>query len=221
MSEDGIVDDPLKSERSKRPDHTIAAAAFFGLKFTPSIYLIVFVTSVLLYELAFLLALASLLLALVLTVIYFFKRRYWTSLASILSPVMALLLGFSLTQVGVTSNSVGFAIAKPRYISELNATAFGHGELHFKAWLWRDESPLFGQILKYVVYDESDQITLPISQRSVAWVAAAKDTFIWGDFEILVKGFNEDHNGWDGKGTYEVDRIGEHFYFVTTYAGFD
>jgi hypothetical protein len=74
--------------------------------------------------------------------------------------------------VPVTSESMRFAVIKSWYLAEIAKSSQASGEPRLKAFPWRASYGLGGgvAVVTTLIYDESDEIALPLEQQSASWM---------------------------------------------------
>jgi len=82
---------------------------------------------------------------------------------------------------------VHFAMLSPYYLYEISSTGWV-GEPRMRWFYWRDASGLSGETLVYLVFDESDEFSIPNVQRSDTWkTRASKGLATTTNYEISAK----------------------------------
>ncbi|WP_156382034.1 MULTISPECIES: hypothetical protein [unclassified Aureimonas] len=74
------------------------------------------------------------------------------------------------------SRYIYFFTRKTTYEEEISAS-HADKKPQMMWFFWRDASPMFGQILFYIVYDSSDELAKPNALRSAAWSARAQKSY--------------------------------------------
>ncbi len=65
---------------------------------------------------------------------------------------------------------------RPSYQAKIKAAANSQ-EPRLIWFFWRDASGLFDETLKFLVFDESDELSLPNAERSASWKARASKAY--------------------------------------------
>ncbi|WP_261318909.1 hypothetical protein [Rhizobium leguminosarum] len=93
------------------------------------------------------------------------RRRRLVSL--LIAPFLLLVLLRILAAVGITSDSVRFALTKQTYLAEIERTDLPGGERRFRTFVWDDT--FIEKTYSTLVYDGSDEVALPRGGQSMAW----------------------------------------------------
>jgi hypothetical protein len=112
---------------------------------------------------------------------YLCKLRLRSSLSCLAMP---LLISFLILRPLTAIPSVApgdylhYFIFRADYQAKIDAS-YDRQEPRFIWFYWRDASPpVFGEVLVYLVFDESDEFGLPANKRSSHWNARARRTFV-------------------------------------------
>ncbi|WP_068390134.1 hypothetical protein [Rhizobium sp. AC27/96] len=114
--------------------------------------------------LAFLLLSIAILVSLCVNLI----RRRWRRILSLLAtPVFLLILTGLLAFVGMTPDRVRFAVTRGEYLAQIKRNNAQSTAPRFNTFAWDDT--FIAKTYVTLVYDESDEIGLPVGQQSDAW----------------------------------------------------
>ncbi|MBY5585036.1 hypothetical protein [Rhizobium leguminosarum] len=131
--------------------------------------------------------------------------RRWRRLVSLLiAPLLLLVLLRILAAVGITSDSVRFALTKQTYLAEIERTDLPGGEQRFRTFVWDDM--FLEKTYSTLVYDESDEVALPRGEQSTAWQQRVQ-TSCSEKKECVDLDPGPDES-------ISVRKIGEHFYLL-------
>jgi hypothetical protein len=133
-------------------------------------------------------------------------RWRWRRVLSLLAaPVLLCGLFRLLVVVGITPDSVRFAITEHAYLTEVRGIDVPSTERRFKTFKW--DSTFVAKTYSTLVYDESDEIALPKGDQSAAWQQRNQN---------LCSKLSADCVNLDpGSDQYiTVRKIGDHFYIL-------
>jgi hypothetical protein len=99
----------------------------------------------------------------------------WRRVASIVAaPLLVGSLFFLILRAGINEDWVRFELGKPNYLREVSKLPTSENGVRFKVWDWGSTGgAAVTNIDYYLVYDESDQVSLPLSSRSEDWKRTA------------------------------------------------
>lgn len=132
------------------------------------------------------------------------RRRHWRAAASAsLAPLAAaapLLLCF---QLGVTPTWLHFQISRTAFERQIATMTTADGAPRLRAFEWDDTGGVaVANMFRTLVFDESDEISLPPDRRSGDWLERAKGQS--GLYSIV-----------QVQGSPTVQSMGRHWYVVT------
>jgi hypothetical protein len=135
-------------------------------------------------------------------------RRRWRRLVSLLiAPLLLLVLLRILAAVGITSDSVRFALTKQTYLAEIERADRSGGEPRFKTFAW--DNTFLEKTYSTLVYDESDEIALPRGEQSTAWQQRVQTPCSEKKECVDLDPGPDEY--------VSVRKIGEHFYILDNY----
>ncbi|MGV1791785.1 hypothetical protein [Rhizobium sp. A37_96] len=95
-------------------------------------------------------------------------RRRWRRVISLLATPLFLLIPLALlAAAGITPDRVRFALTQSAYLTAIRQSGTQSTEPRFNTFVWDDT--FISKAYVFLVYDESDEIGLPIGQQSEAW----------------------------------------------------
>jgi hypothetical protein len=128
-----------------------------------------------------------------------FRKRFKRALSALAAPVLAALPLIAFYVMGITPMWVSFQFARGHYENEIEQVAQRPRLLAFE---WGETGGAAAVNVFYIlVYDESDQINMPSSDRSAEWTEIANQNLYLRS--ILT-----------GDGSPYVEQMGGHFYMV-------
>ena len=131
------------------------------------------------------------------------SRRRWRRVISIVvAPIILVSVFWTFSSLGLTKDKFRFECTKGIYLREIPVNKSVSDSPQLMLWDWEQDMTWTEIYFEVLIYDDSDQITLPVNSRSAQWNEAAaqvKSPFKW----IL-------HNH-----TIYVNSLGGHFYLVT------
>nr|WP_204340499.1 hypothetical protein [Rhizobium leguminosarum] len=134
--------------------------------------------------------------------------RRWRRLVSLLiAPLLLLVLLHILAAVGITSDSVRFALTKQTYLAEIERTDLPGGEQRFRTFVWDDT--FLEKTYSTLVYDESDEVALPRGEQSTAWQQSVQTSCSEKKECVDLDPGPDEY--------VSVRKIGEHFYILDNY----
>jgi hypothetical protein len=133
----------------------------------------------------------------------------WRRLVSILlAPPSAFLLLIGMMKAGVTPYWIHLHFDKEDYISEAVHLPGLSGGAVFRVWDWGDTGGVATAVTTYtLVYDESEEIALPVNQRSFVWKHRAM-----ASQNRITTGLQMDQA--DASYVLDVVRVDGHFFVV-------
>ncbi|TBA84246.1 hypothetical protein ELH53_04020 [Rhizobium ruizarguesonis] len=135
-------------------------------------------------------------------------QRRWRRLVSLLiAPLLLLVLLRILAAVGITSDSVRFALTKQMYLAEIERADRSGGEPRFKTFAW--DNTFLEKTYSTLVYDESDEIALPRGEQSTAWQQRVQTPCSEKKECVDLDPGPDEY--------VSVRKIGEHFYILDNY----
>ncbi|MGO7321875.1 hypothetical protein ACC808_27780 [Rhizobium ruizarguesonis] len=135
-------------------------------------------------------------------------QRRWRRLVSLLiAPLLLLVLLRILAAVGITSDSVRFALTKQTYLAEIERADRSGGEPRFKTFAW--DNTFLEKTYSTLVYDESDEIALPRGEQSTAWQQRVQTPCSEKKECVDLDPGPDEY--------VSVRKIGEHFYILDNY----
>jgi hypothetical protein len=135
-------------------------------------------------------------------------RRRWRRLVSLLiAPLLLLVLLRILAAVGITSDSVRFALTKQTYLAEIERTDLPGVEQRFRTFVWDDT--FIEKTYSTLVYDESDEVALPRGKQSTAWQQRVQTSCSEKKECVDLDPGPDEY--------VSVRKIGEHFYILDNY----
>jgi hypothetical protein len=101
------------------------------------------------------------------------KLRWRRSISLLLTPFLAVGTSVALTKLGLDPTLIRFELTSEHYEREVEALP---SEQRLLAWPWgvAGASAVTAGEDYYLIYDESDQISLKPDQRNSGWLAAAE-----------------------------------------------
>ena len=100
-----------------------------------------------------------------------FKRRWRRVISILVAPIIAGTFFLALEPLGVTTERIRLELWKSSYVAEVDALPASDHGIRLKAWNWGTTGGAAAANLVWtLVYDDSDQIALPPSSWSAAWV---------------------------------------------------
>jgi hypothetical protein len=137
-----------------------------------------------------------------------FKRRWRRVISIVVAPIIAWSFFWALESLGVTTERIRLTWSKSSYLAEVAALPATDDGIRLKTWHWGTTGgaavPNFFWTL---VYYDSDQVALPPSSWSAAWVQ--KTGQVGSPLYSFV------NNRRDGKDYYvSVKHLDSHFYVV-------
>jgi hypothetical protein len=139
------------------------------------------------------------------------RRRWCTTLSIIAAPVIALSVLGLLHRLGMTPETVAgivrLELSKSSYMAQINALPTTDGP-RLKCWDWGGTGgAAVANIVRTLVYDESDQIALPRSSWSAAWLRKADEVAKGNSLYSVIRPTS-------GTGQISVSHLEGHFYVV-------
>jgi hypothetical protein len=102
-----------------------------------------------------------------------FRLRWRKTVSIIAAPIIALSLFGLVHRLGVTPSLVRLELSKSSYIAQIDTLPTTDGP-RLKCWDWGSTGgAAVVNIFRTLVYDESDQLSLPRSSWSEAWILKA------------------------------------------------
>lgn len=137
-----------------------------------------------------------------------FKRRWRRVISILVAPVIAWSFFSALGPLGVTTERVRLELWKSDHLAQVDALPTSDDGIRLKTWNWGETGGVaVPNFFWTLVYDDSDQIALPPSSWSVAWVE--KTGQVGSPLYSIV------HNRRDSKDYYvSVRQLNGHFYLV-------
>ncbi|MBM7048728.1 MULTISPECIES: hypothetical protein [Rhizobium] len=151
--------------------------------------------------------LAFLLLAIAIVVslcINSIRRRWRRVLSLLVTPVFLLIPIVLLAIAGITPNSIRFALTRNGYLAEIQRSDAQSTEPRFNTFVWDDT--FTAKTYVTLVYDESDEIVLPIGNQSEAWRQRIQKTCAKNRDCVNLDPQPDEY--------ISVTKIGDHFYLL-------
>ena len=83
------------------------------------------------------------------------------------APVLVGSILFLMLRNGMNAEWIRFELGKPSYLQELSKLPTTENGFRFEVWNWGSTGgAAVANIDSFLVYDESDQVSLPLSSRS-------------------------------------------------------
>jgi hypothetical protein len=133
--------------------------------------------------------------------------RHWRrTVFIIVLPIFAVLLFKMLYWANITPERLRLEYNRASYMKEIAELQTEDNSPHLKTWRW-GRSPIFpAGLTDYILlYDDSDQITLPNQSRTAAW----KQRFVLTKHSEFLSSNPENWNE-----RLIVEPLGEHFYLI-------
>jgi len=144
-----------------------------------------------------------------------FKLRWRRILSLIAAPVIALMFAKVITWLGVTPALVRLELSKSNYMAEVDALSATDGP-RFKCWDWGATGGVaVVTIFRALVYDESDQLALPRSAWSQAWILKADAACGGTPLHSFIHQSDNQQNHPSTNYQVGVGRLNGHFYVAT------
>jgi hypothetical protein len=146
-----------------------------------------------------------------------FAGRWRRMLSIAAAPVLVGSILFLMLRNGMNAEWVRFELGKPGYLREVSKLPAPENGSRFKVWGWGSTGgAAVANIDSFLVYDESDQVGLPLRSRSEDWKRtadqAAKSV---NGFSATMhpESYTTDIDGYLKQ--IDVRRLDSHFYLVT------
>jgi hypothetical protein len=133
-------------------------------------------------------------------------RWRWRRVLSLMTaPVLWLALIRILVVIGITPDSLRFALTEHEYLAEIGRIDVPSTERRFKTFEW--DGTFVGKTYSTLVYDESDEIAVPEGEQSTTWQRRN---------QTLCSERNRDcvNLAPDSDDYITVRKIGDHFYIL-------
>lgn len=102
---------------------------------------------------------------------YAYKRKWRHLIFTMAAPVIAIAMMSTLSELGVTPDLICLEINQSDYMKDVAALPITDGHRPIKSWYWGSTGLAVSSSCIYtLVYDDSDEIALPPSDRSVDWI---------------------------------------------------
>jgi hypothetical protein len=139
------------------------------------------------------------------------RLRRWRRVASVLAaPIAAYVVFAAARAAGVNSEWIRFEIGKHYYFDQIAALP-PTGELRFKIFEWGETGGAgVANSIYTLIYDESDEISLPPADRSKAWLDRANKLCPGTVMRSILN-----PSGIPTELSVAVKKIDGHFYLVT------
>jgi|GEM_PF-5580624 len=132
-------------------------------------------------------------------------RRWRRVLSLLTAPLLLLVCLHLLAIVGITPDSVRFALTRQTYLAEIERADLPDAGQRFRTFVWDDT--FRDKTYSTLIYDESDEIALPKGAQSTAWQQRLR--------KFCSEKRKECVNLDPGPDDYvSVRKIGEHFYIL-------
>jgi hypothetical protein len=132
-------------------------------------------------------------------------RRRWRRVLSLLvAPAFLLIPIILLARAGITPDWVRFTLTRNGYLAEIQQSNVQGTEPRFNTFVWDDT--FTAKTYVTLVYDESDEIALPIGNQSEAWRQRTQKSCIRNRDCINLDAQQDEY--------ISITKIGDHFYLL-------
>ena len=129
--------------------------------------------------------------------------RWRRAVSAAIAPFAAAIPLILCYQLGITPTWLRFQLSRTHFENEVALTATTDGTPRLRAFAWGETGgAAVANIFHTLVFDESDEISLPLERRSASWLERAKDQRQL--YSILRE-----------QGDPTVQRLSRHWYVVT------